>query len=107
VDACLDSGFHLNNGVKVSGGDGVLLVGGEAFAWRPWMAKEGAENNLAARDSMLNAKGQIELDESVWGVLNLVWPKPGMFIFLKKQSVMIWLVLGILLRDFGDLLDLD
>ncbi|CAG7945398.1 unnamed protein product [Penicillium salamii] len=80
IDACLDSGFHLNNGVKVSNGDGVLLVGGEAFAWRPWKAVEGAENDSAAKDSMLNAKGQFELDESVWGVLNLVWPKPGKFI---------------------------
>lgn len=80
IDACLDSGFHLNNGVKVSNGDGVLLVGGEAFAWRPWKAVEGAENDNAARDSMLNAKGQFELDESVWGLLDLVWPKPGMSI---------------------------
>lgn len=78
IDACLDSGFHLNNGVKVSNGDGVLLVGGEAFAWRPWKAVEGAENDDAARDSMINSKGQFELDESVWGLLNLVWPKPGM-----------------------------
>ncbi|KAJ5327091.1 hypothetical protein MYU51_008355 [Penicillium brevicompactum] len=80
IDACLDSGFHLNNGVKVSNGDGVLLVGGEAFAWRPWKAVEGAENDNAARDSMLNAKGQFELDESVWGLLDLVWPKPDMLI---------------------------
>jgi NADH dehydrogenase [ubiquinone] 1 alpha subcomplex assembly factor 3 len=77
IDACLDSGFHLNNGVKVSNGDGVLLVGGEAFAWRPWKAV-GAENDAAARDAMINSKGQFELDESVWGLLNLVWPKPGM-----------------------------
>ncbi|CAG7921441.1 unnamed protein product [Penicillium olsonii] len=80
IDACLDSGFHLNNGLKVGNGDGVLLVGGEAFAWRPWKAVEGAENDNAARDSMLNSKGQFELDESVWGLLNLVWPKPDMLI---------------------------
>ncbi|KAJ5863736.1 uncharacterized protein N7529_005652 [Penicillium soppii] len=80
IDACLDSGFHLNNGVKVSNGDGVLLVGGEAFAWRPWKAVEGAENDNTARDTMINSKGQFELDESVWGLLNLVWPKPDMLI---------------------------
>ncbi|KAJ5131003.1 uncharacterized protein N7515_007042 [Penicillium bovifimosum] len=79
IDACLDSGFHLNNGVKVSNGDGLLLVGGEAFAWRPWKAV-GAENDRGAKDAMLNAKGQFELDESVWGILNLVWPKPDMLI---------------------------
>ncbi|OQD66953.1 hypothetical protein PENPOL_c004G08943 [Penicillium polonicum] len=80
IDACLDSGFHLNNGVKLTNGDGLLLVGGEAFAWRPWKAVEGAESDRVAKDAMLNAKGQFELDESVWGLLNLVWPKPDMLI---------------------------
>lgn len=92
IDACLDSGFHLNNGVKLTKGDGLLLVGGEAFSWRPWKAVEGAESDRVAKDAMLNAKGQFELDESVWGLLNLVWPKPGMlalafflfFIFLSR-----------------------
>lgn len=82
IDACLDSGFHLNNGVKLTNGDGLLLVGGEAFAWRPWKAVEGAESDRVAKDAMLNAKGQFELDESVWGLLNLVWPKPGMLALL-------------------------
>jgi hypothetical protein len=59
IDACLDSGFHLNNGV------------------------EGAENDSVAKDAMLNSKGQFELDESVWGLLNLVWPKPGMSYFFS------------------------
>ncbi|KXG47177.1 NADH dehydrogenase [ubiquinone] 1 alpha subcomplex assembly factor 3 [Penicillium griseofulvum] len=80
IDACLDSGFHLNNGVKLTNGDGLLLVGGEAFAWRPWKAVEGAESDRVAKDAMLNSKGQFELDESVWGLLNLVWPKPDMLI---------------------------
>ncbi|KAI2792638.1 hypothetical protein POX_b02678 [Penicillium oxalicum] len=40
IDACLDSGFHLNSGVKITGGDALLLVGGEAFSWRPWKAFE-------------------------------------------------------------------
>ncbi|KAJ5551533.1 hypothetical protein N7535_000523 [Penicillium sp. DV-2018c] len=89
IDACLDSGFHLNNGVKVSNGDGLLLVGGEAFAWRPWKAaSEG--NERGAKDAMLNSKGQFELDESVWGVLSLVWPKPGMFYTFGAE----WLFLG-------------
>ncbi|KGO71895.1 NADH dehydrogenase [ubiquinone] 1 alpha subcomplex assembly factor 3 [Penicillium italicum] len=76
IDACLDTGFHLNNGFKLTNGDGLLLVGGEAFAWRPWKAIEGAESDRVAKDAMLNSKGQFELDESVWGLLSLVWPKP-------------------------------
>lgn len=76
IDACLDNGFHLNSGVKVTGGDAVLLVGGEAFSWRPWKATE-AKNDRAAKAAMINDKGQFELDEQAWGLLGAVWPRPG------------------------------
>ena len=79
IDACLDTGFHLNSGIKVSDGDALLLVGGEAFSWRPWKAFENAENEQAAKAAMVNHKGQFELDEQVWGLLSVVWPRPGMF----------------------------
>ncbi|KAE8149302.1 hypothetical protein BDV25DRAFT_156566, partial [Aspergillus avenaceus] len=72
IDACLDSGFHLNSGLKVTSGDGLLLVGGEAFSWRPWQVRDGGLS------SMVNQKGQFEVDEQVWGLLSLVWPRPGM-----------------------------
>lgn len=74
VDACLDDGFHLDNGVKVTNGDGVLLVAGEAFAWRPWQLLKNTEN---PKRSMVNEKGQFELPEEAWGLLSLVWPRPG------------------------------
>ncbi|KAL4937142.1 hypothetical protein BDV06DRAFT_203550 [Aspergillus oleicola] len=83
VDACLDHGFHLDNGVKITGGDGVLLVGGEAFTWRPWAAKEGGD-----RSGMVNTKGQFEVDESAWGVLDLVWPRPDLLILGMGGSIM-------------------
>lgn len=80
IDACLDSGFHLNSGIKVTGGDALLLVGGEAFAWRPWKAVEATEKNeSAAKAAMVNSKGQFEIDEQAWGLFGLVWPRPGMF----------------------------
>lgn len=72
IDACLWDGFHLNNGVKIHGA-GVLLVDGEAFEWRPWEAGKNAKEKR-----LLNAKGQWEVDDSAWGVLEVVWPKPGM-----------------------------
>ncbi|KAF9892597.1 hypothetical protein FE257_000999 [Aspergillus nanangensis] len=75
VDATLDTGFHLNNGLKVSGGDGVLLVGGEAFAWRPW--KGTAEGTKTA---MVNQKGQFEVAKDAWGVLDVVWPRPDLLL---------------------------
>jgi hypothetical protein len=74
VDACLDDGFHLDNGVKITNGDGVLLVAGESFAWRPWQLLKNTEN---PKRSMVNEKGQFELPEEAWGLLSLVWPRPG------------------------------
>jgi alkaline phosphatase len=52
--------------VKITDGDGVLLIGGEAFSWRPWKAREDGE-----KSGMVNAKGQFEVDEQAWGVLDL------------------------------------
>ncbi|KAL5343308.1 hypothetical protein BJX70DRAFT_353741 [Aspergillus crustosus] len=82
VDACLDTGFHLDNGVKITGGDGVLLVGGEAFTWRPWLVGKDADKG---KNGMVNTKGQFEVDEQAWGVFDLVWPRPGMFFFLPSS----------------------
>lgn len=83
VDACLDDGFHLDNGIKVTGGDGVLLVGGEAFTWRPWQAFD--HGGADAKSMMVNEKGQFEVAEEVWGLLGLVWPRPGEFCPLNNR----------------------
>lgn len=69
IDACLSDGFHFNNGLKIVGGSGCLLVGGEAFVWRPW-----------DRRRLLNAKGQWDVKAEAWGILELVWPKPDLLI---------------------------
>ena len=71
IDACLHDGFHFGNGLKISGGSGCLLVGGEAFSWRPW------EGRADKRKSMLNKKGQWSAEGDAWGLLDLIWPKPG------------------------------
>lgn len=75
IDACLSDGFHLDNGVKITGGGGCLLVGGEAFSWRPWLA--GSRPAGSARGRMINKKGQWDVEKEAWGLLELVWPKPG------------------------------
>lgn len=74
IDACLWDGFHLNNGVKITNGAGVLLVNGEVFSWKPWNANraEGEENKRLA-----NYKGLWEVGDESWAVLGMVWPKPG------------------------------
>ncbi|PLN86242.1 hypothetical protein BDW42DRAFT_190155 [Aspergillus taichungensis] len=89
VDACLDSGFHLNSGLKITGGDGVLLVGGEVFTWRPWKAAVGGKGGEKGKKAdMVNGKGQFELDEQVWGVLGVVWPRPDILIIGMGAHVM-------------------
>ena len=75
IDACLSNGFHLENGVKITGGSGCLLVGGEAFSWRPWLA--GSRPGGSAKGRMINRKGQWDVEKEAWGLLELVWPKPG------------------------------
>jgi NADH dehydrogenase [ubiquinone] 1 alpha subcomplex assembly factor 3 len=82
IDACAWDGFHLNNGVKIIGGKGILLVNGEAFEWSPWLGggKTGME--------LVNAKGQWDVSDEAWGLLGLVWPKPGSyFLFHKKYHI--------------------
>jgi hypothetical protein len=83
-------GFALNSNIKVSR-SGVLLVGGEAFLWRPWL-KEGARGDanhpsIGKISKLLNERGQLEVSSSVWGVLELVWPKPDLLIIGTGPSI--------------------
>ncbi|KAK4447040.1 hypothetical protein QBC34DRAFT_303846 [Podospora aff. communis PSN243] len=70
VTTCLDDGFVLDSGLRIDGGAGALLVGGEAFAWKPW--GEGRK--------LVNGKGQWEVGEQGFGVLGVVWPRPDLLI---------------------------
>lgn len=74
IDACLPDGFHLDNGIKIDGGSGCILLAGEAFSWDPWQAG----TTSTGKGEMLNSKGQWAVDDEAWGLLDLVWPKPGM-----------------------------
>jgi hypothetical protein len=65
----------------------VLLVGGEAFGWRPWDAGSWkAEKGRGKR--LLNKRGQWEVDDGAWGVLEVVWPKPGLW-FLSFDGLVL------------------
>jgi hypothetical protein len=73
--------------VKIVGGSGVLLVAGEAFGWRPWEAGRDGRGAYGAGAGggkygegkrLVNEKGQWEVGDDAWGLLGLVWPKPGM-----------------------------
>jgi NADH dehydrogenase [ubiquinone] 1 alpha subcomplex assembly factor 3 len=77
IDACVSDGFHLNNGIKTGGGSGIILVGGEAFTWRPWEAL-----STKKPGSMLSKVGTLEIGGTggAWGLLELLWPKPDLLI---------------------------
>ncbi|KAI1426700.1 hypothetical protein F5Y12DRAFT_712851 [Xylaria sp. FL1777] len=68
IDICMSDGFQLNSGARITDGLGVILVGGEAFAWQPWLPR--GEHRL------LNAKGQWEIPNESLGLLSLIWPRP-------------------------------
>lgn len=87
VDICSSDGFKLNSGVSIYDGNGVMLVGGEAFAWRPW----GPDLRL------VNAKGQWEVREEAFAVLDLLWPRPGMTHTL--HTTRLYRLLGTVWRD--------
>ncbi|CAG8956194.1 hypothetical protein HYFRA_00012111 [Hymenoscyphus fraxineus] len=78
IDACVWDGFHLDNGVKIMDGRGMLLVNGEAFEWCPWLAGDGLGEGRGAR--LVNERGQWECGDEGWGLLGLVWPKPDLLI---------------------------
>lgn len=62
-----------------------MLLGGEAFAWCPWVGRRGiagggmgnTEEEGGNGLSLVNEKGQWHAEDEVWGLLELVWPKPG------------------------------
>jgi NADH dehydrogenase [ubiquinone] 1 alpha subcomplex assembly factor 3 len=67
IESCNPDGFSLNNGLNVDN-TGLLLLGGEVFQWSPW----------TKRKMPLNMVGQWELPAETLGILELIWPKPGM-----------------------------
>ncbi|KAK4167693.1 hypothetical protein QBC43DRAFT_311289 [Cladorrhinum sp. PSN259] len=77
IDVCHSDGFTLNSGVNIWDGAGALLIGGEAFEWRPWTTNK----------MLLNAKGQWEVEDEAWGVLSLVWPRPDLLILGLGPSI--------------------
>lgn len=91
VEVCHADGFSLNSGVRISGGDGALLVGGEAFVWRPWEAGSGGgRGEKRGVRRLVNEKGQWEVAEEVWGALGLLWPRPGKFSCSPPRYMILW-----------------
>jgi hypothetical protein len=70
VDVCMDDGFGLDSGLTITDGNGAILVGGEAFTWRPW--------ELVSDKKLANKKGQFELPAEALSMFDMLWPRPGM-----------------------------
>ncbi|KAK7737837.1 hypothetical protein SLS53_006458 [Cytospora paraplurivora] len=70
IDICMSEGFRLDSGASIHNGQGVILVGGEAFAWQPW----GPDKRL------VNDKGQWEVKEEAFALLDLLWPRPDLLV---------------------------
>ncbi|TID15938.1 hypothetical protein E6O75_ATG08996 [Venturia nashicola] len=87
IDATTNDGFAFSNNTKISG-TGVMLVSGEVFRWRPWV-REKSSNDVdgVQKRTLLNAKGQWDVDETAWGVLDIVWPKPDLLIIGTGASI--------------------
>ncbi|KAF5013907.1 hypothetical protein FDECE_120 [Fusarium decemcellulare] len=80
VDVCMYDGFGLNSGATISDGNGVLLIDGEVFNWRPWEVK--GSMHLA------NKKGQFEIPPQAFALFDLLWPRPDLLIIGVGPSIM-------------------
>ncbi|EGX87853.1 DUF498 domain protein [Cordyceps militaris CM01] len=78
VDVCMDDGFGLNSGITIGGGDGALLVDGEAFTWRPW--------EITGHMRLLNDKGQFDVPAEAFAVFDMLWPRPDLLIIGTGKS---------------------
>jgi NADH dehydrogenase [ubiquinone] 1 alpha subcomplex assembly factor 3 len=64
-------GFHLNKGIKTSDGSRILLLGGEAFRWRP----RGSDKPIG---SLLSRTGVLNIEKDIFGLLDVLYPKPDL-----------------------------
>ena len=76
VDACTTDGFHLDNGVKTEGGAGILLTGGEAYTWQPWLTASSSKIS----DLLDARRGTLTLPKESLGILEMLHPKPDLLI---------------------------
>lgn len=70
IESAFDDGFAFSSGVKVEDGSGVFLWQNQCFKWRP--AEKGSEVEARALKT-----GVLELEDDVWGMLDVLYPKPG------------------------------
>ena len=79
IDACTPHGFHLNNGIKTTGGAGIALLGGEAFLWSPFGTST-KENGRKSGDESGGGSASMTLafPARSLAILEVLHPKPDL-----------------------------
>ena len=87
VDSVFDDGFLLNNGQEIHG-DGVFLLNNDVFRWKALIRASGDEvtGELEGATTKARRTGMLELNDEVWGVLDVVYPKPGTFFSSREKE---------------------
>ncbi|KAF3904483.1 hypothetical protein AA313_de0203828 [Arthrobotrys entomopaga] len=67
IEIVYEDGFLLNNGMRFHGKDGIVIVHNEAFNW-------------LSDGSAKVQNGVLELNDNLWGILDVVAPKPELLI---------------------------
>ncbi|KAK6070608.1 duf498 domain-containing protein [Seiridium cupressi] len=83
VDICMSSGFQLNSSARVTDGSGIILVGGEAFRWRPWEFSSSSTTGTTQPKPnwrLQNKKGQYDIPPQSLSLLAHLWPRPDLLI---------------------------
>jgi len=87
VDSVFDDGFLLNNGQEIHG-DSVFLLNNDVFRWKALLpgTGDGVTGELEEATARAKRAGVLELNDEVWGVLDVVYPKPGTFFRLGEKG---------------------
>lgn len=72
VQICTARGFKLQNGRATQDGDAVMMFDDKVVRWRPW-----EHESMGGRMRILNARGQLDLPAEVFGVFEVLEPRPG------------------------------
>ena len=76
IEALYDTHFLLTSGTRTAPGSGVFLLNDSVFSWTP---------------AVTCKNGIVGFGRGAWGVLEVVWPKPGLsYPSFLEQSFLWW-----------------
>ncbi|KAF2666216.1 hypothetical protein BT63DRAFT_458582 [Microthyrium microscopicum] len=84
IESCREDGFVLANGVNILK-SGIMLVAGEVFRWSPWNGKTDTKQDTMK--GLLRLNGTVHFGPEVWGILDVIWPKPDLLVIGTGKSI--------------------